>query len=309
MVLKIGYLIEKEMSHVVYHSILFAVLTMILHSFLDFDLSFYYLLFITFVCFGILNTFPNSTVDSKKAGKENWITKGIFIGINILFLCMNIKLFWSDIELRYKVTVETSFEEKYNLYRKWNQKLPYNREFKVKQIKLIEAYQVKYPEKDILYTEEILENVKALLKHEKYYERFDMQTRFINCSLHLLGQGKNEEMIKNIEEGLNLFQKNKVQRRYNSYSYLKRMSEINQTAQKLLEKSQIVEKELEQIQLRELARKFYQLNLDEYEESKTYIEESMKANEEQEEYLKALLEYKQKAQNQIEEIEKNGTKI
>lgn len=292
---KRSYSIIRDNSNIRYQSILCAVLTIIIHSFLDFDLSFFYLLLVTFVAFGILTSFHQEEFRKKDTVKRNWMLKGMLIGMVTILMFINLKDFIVGIQMSQKITNRSSFEEKYEFYEKSNELLPYNKEFKIKKIKLIEAYQFKYPEKQIEYTEEILQNVEFLLKNEKYYNRFEMQARFVGNSINLLGMRKDEEMIKNIEEGYTLIKNNNVQRRYSAYAYLTRKSGIHEIAQTLMEKSNVIENEEEKAKLKELARGFYQLNIEEYEEDKSYLVKAVSNEKEREEYLEALLQYKEEA--------------
>lgn len=300
--IKRSYHIIKNSSNVMYQSILCAVLTIVIHSFLDFDLSFYYLLFITFVAIGILTSFHEEKYEKSEVAKANWIIKGILIVIVSIFTIINFKNFIIKVQFNNKITTTSTFEEKYEFYGKANKLLPYNQEFKTKMIILIESYQFKYPEKDVEYTEEILENVKYMLKYEKYYDRFEMQTKFVNCSIKLLGTEKNEGMMNNIEEGYKLIKDSNVQRRYSPYSYLIRKSGIHKIAQSLIEKSSTIKNEEEIIKLKELANRFYQLNIDEYEEDKSYLTKAVINEDEREELLEELLLYKKEALKRIEEI-------
>lgn len=294
--------IIKNSSNVMYQSILCAVLTIIIHSSLDFDLSFYYLLFITFVGIGILTSFNQKELEKKNIVKGNWITKGILIIIVSILTIINLKSFIVPVQFKSKITNTSTFEEKYEFYSKVNKLIPYNQEFKVKMIVLIEAYQFKYPEKDVEYTKEILENVEYLLKYEKYYDRFEMQSKFVNCSIKLLGLEKDEQMLYNIQEGYELIKNSGVQRKYSPYSYLIRKSGIRKIALKLIEKSDMTSSEEEKLTLVELAKKFYQLNIDEYEEDKNYLTKSINNEEERKEFLDELYLYKKDAIEKIEEL-------
>ncbi len=296
--------------NVEYFSLLCAVGIILLHSCLDFDLSFFYGLWIVFMGLAMLNGFQKQDFETKSNPIGNWLIKGMLIGVLCLEINFNIKTLCSTLELKYTVNVETSFQERYELYGKWIEKMPYDRDFRLKMINLLESYQDLYPEKEREFTEEILTLAKHILRYEKWHYKFEMQAKLVQCSIDLLDYDSEVEMMQNIENGIELIKTNPVQRQYSLYYYLERIGGIDEIGKALLEKSMIFPEE--ESHLKELAKEVYQINLDEYENNKNYIETTVEYEFERKEDLKGLERCKQnalKAIKAIKEIEKNEEKI
>lgn len=281
-----------------YNSVLCAVLAIILHSFLDLDLSFFYLLLITFILLGILTSFNKK---SNTIAKRNWLIKVMYIVIICVIMHTNTKMFIAKLIVDKTITTKTSFEEKYNIYEKCNKLLPYNSEYKIKMIKLIEAYEFKYPDKKIEHSKKILECAKYLGKYERYYNKFEIQSKIILNSIELIGVEENEQLLINIEDGYRAIKDNKLIKRNYVNKCLKRKYEINKIAENILQKSSTIKDE--SIRLKQLTKQFYLLNIEEYEENKNHIENYQEdMYMEKEEALELLLKYKEEAIEKIKEL-------
>lgn len=249
---------------------------------------------------GILIAFKEK---SPTTVKKNWSIKVIFIGIVTIIMCINTKIFIAQTVVDKTITTKTSFQNKYEIYENCNKLLPYNSEYKIKIIKLIEAYEFKYPDKKIEFSKKILEYAKYLVKYEKYYNQSEIQSKLVLNSIELIGIEENSEMIKNIKDGYELIKNNKLKKHsYINYTIMRR-SQINKIAENLIKESSIIDDEKLKIELKKLAKQFYLLNRDEYEENKKYIENYADDTYiEKEKLLNLLLNYKEEAIKKIEEM-------
>lgn len=300
LVLKKTYFVIKQERDLHYISILCAFATLGIHSLVDFDLSFFYLLLIAVMFLGMLDAFNCKT---ETLEKKNWPIKCVCIGISIFLICVNINCVIAQTMVARKIDVRTSFEDKYEIYEKCNRLLPYNRDYKEKMLKLIEAYEFKYPERAIEFARKKLEYAEYLLKYEKYHSQSEMQRRIVFNSIELLGEEESEQMMENIQNGYELIKNNELkQRNYLNYSTTRR-AKINEIAEKLITKSAEIIDENQKTQLKELAKNFYSLHIEEYEKNREFVEKY--AGDEffsKEELLEILKNYKEEASKKIEEM-------
>lgn len=241
--------------------------------------------------------------ENSKIKNKNWLTKILLISTIIIIMFVNIKIFIVQVLLDNYITPQMSFEERYNIYEKCNNMLPYNRVCKENIIRLIEAYEYNYPDKKIEYSKKVLEYSKDLLKFEKYYNRFNMQTRLVIRSIDLFETENIDDMIKNIEDGLYLIKNYKIR----DQEYINLCLRVNtkniQIGDKLLNEYIKMENLLQREKIKELAKKFYKLNIDKYEEDKKVFENKLKnaSDEEKDLLFEMLLNYKEDALKKIGE--------
>ncbi len=146
-------------------SLLFAILLVLLHSTLDFGMSFFYINFITFILYSMIE------FNDKKIEIKNHFVEIILIVVSI------ISIYIFSVELFYNKYSEEIKQNDYNKINVYNELLPFNAYITTKKYNMIE-YNKKISDIEKLNT------LKKLIRNEKYITN-NINLKYINKYLKL----------------------------------------------------------------------------------------------------------------------------
>ena len=196
LVIKYSYVYLKEQKNPEYIAILCSILVVFLHSFLDFDMSYMCIMIMIFTLLGIVNAMAIPEKRDKKKTK-NIINSLIFIGlIPILGINgLNHYMYSQMQETESEEDVDIAYEKLQTI----NQYPTYLSSVIEKKIELTQIYSRIY---EIDKNEEIIEDLKWMLKYEKYNNTLE------NCKQLIEAYNDIENMTEEeyIEKVLKLIQ-------------------------------------------------------------------------------------------------------
>ena len=215
LVIKYSYVYLKEQKNPEYIAILCSILVVFLHSFLDFDMSYMCIMIMIFTLLGIVNAMAIPEKRDKKKTK-NIINSLIFIGlIPILGINgLNHYMYSQMQETESEEDVDIAYEKLQTI----NQYPTYLSSVIEKKIELTQIYSRIY---EIDKNEEIIEDLKWMLKYEKYNNTLENCKQLIEAYNDIENMTE-EEYIEKVEEICNIAKNTRIPELYNVSSNLKR---------------------------------------------------------------------------------------
>ncbi len=256
-----------------YCNIIFlSILMIVLHSFIDFDMSFFCIKIIVFMGLGILSGYKIENI------KNETINKLFSILLVIIFMISAIE--------NSKIFIINNNMEKYNEIaeiEKVTKLLPYSLQLKERQLEIL------YEKQD---NEQILKIVKQIMKTEKNYNKFILYDIVENIAINQIDNGQEQEGMENLEKAYNIFAKeNTLKLDMNNYKNI--CQTIENTCKKLEN----------QLKYKQIILKLNQLIIDTVNEFEENIKDYEITRKSKEEYLKikvTLENYKENAEKYIQ---------
>lgn len=257
-----------------YCNIIFLSISMIiLHSFIDFDMSFFCIKIIVFTGLGILAGFKTENIKNKVVNK--------IISI-VLLLIFTISAIENS-----KIFIINNNMEKYNEIaeiEKVTKLLPYSLQLKERQLEIL------YEKQD---NEQILKIVRQIMKIEKNYNKLILYDIIENIAINQIDNGQEQEGMENLEKAYYIFAKeNTLKLDMNNYKNI--CQTIENTCKKLEN----------QLKYKQIILKLNQLIIDTVNEFEENIKDYEITRKSKEEYLKikvTLENYKENAEKYIQE--------
>ena len=256
-----------------YCNIIFlSILMIVLHSFIDFDMSFFCIKIIVFMGLGILSGYKIENI------KNETINKLFSILLVIIFMISAIE--------NSKIFIINNNMEKYNEIaeiEKVTKLLPYSLQLKERQLEIL------YEKQD---NEQILKIVGQIMKIEKNYNKFILYDIVENIAINQIDNGQEQEGMENLEKAYNIFAKeNTLKLDMNNYKNI--CQTIENTCKKLEN----------QLKYKQIILKLNQLIIDTVNEFEENIKDYEITRKSKEEYLKikvTLENYKENAEKYIQ---------
>ena len=272
LVIIVRIMLKNKKEH--YCNIIFlSILLIILHSCMDFDMSFFCIKIFVFIGLGILSGFETENIKNKILNK---VVAIILIVIFMISSVENFKIFVINNDIG-DITKKTELDKLAKL-------LPYSIQIKEQQL------QNSYQEND---DEKVLKVLDEIIKIERNYDEFILYGIIENIAIKQLEIGDQEKGLENIEKAYQVFEKrNKAKLDMDNYKYI--CQTLENTCQKLENK----------LKYKQSIIKIEQLIIDTVNEFEKNIKDYEITRKSKQEYLeiKMLLnKYKQKAERYIME--------
>lgn len=272
LVIIVRIMLKNKKEH--YCNIIFlSILLIILHSCMDFDMSFFCIKIFVFIGLGILSGFETENIKNKILNK---VVAIILIVIFMISSVENLKIFVINNDIG-DITKKTELDKLAKL-------LPYSLQIREQQL------QNSYQEND---DEKVLKVLDEIIKIERNYDEFILYGIIENIAIKQLEIGEQEKGLENLEKAYQLFEKrNKAKLDMDNYKYI--CQTLENTCQKLENK----------LKYKQSIIKIEQLIIDtvnEFEENIKDYEITRKSKQEYLEIKVLLNKYKQKAERYIME--------
>ena len=272
LVIIVRIMLKNKKEH--YCNIIFlSILLIILHSCMDFDMSFFCIKIFVFIGLGILSGFETENIKNKILNK---VVAIILIVIFMISSVENFKIFVINNDIG-DITKKTELDKLAKL-------LPYSIQIKEQQL------QNSYQEND---DEKVLKVLDEIIKIERNYDEFISYGVIENIAIKQLEIGEQEKGLENLEKAYQVFEKrNKAKLDMDNYKYI--CQTLENTCQKLENK----------LKYKQSIIKIEQLIIDTVNEFEKNIKDYEITRKSKQEYLeiKMLLnKYKQKAERYIME--------
>lgn len=256
-----------------YCNIIFlSILMIVLHSFIDFDMSFFCIKIIVFMGLGILSGYKTVNIKNETTNK--------------LFSILLVIIFMISAIENSKIFIINNNMEKYNEIaeiEKVTKLLPYSLQLKERQLEIL------YEKQD---NEQILKIVKQIMKTEKNYNKFILYDIVENIAINQIDNGQEQKGMENLEKAYNIFAKeNTLKLDMNNYKNI--CQTIENTCKKLEN----------QLKYKQIILKLNQLIIDTVNEFEENIKDYEITRKSKEEYLKikvTLENYKENAEKYIQ---------
>lgn len=272
LVIIVRIMLKNKKEH--YCNIIFlSILLIILHSCMDFDMSFFCIKIFVFIGLGILSGFETENIKNKILNK---VVAIILIVIFMISSVENLKIFVINNDIG-DITKKTELDKLAKL-------LPYSLQIREQQL------QNSYQEND---DEKVLKVLDEIIKIERNYDEFILYGIIENIAIKQLEIGEQEKGLENLEKAYQVFEKrNKAKLDMDNYKYI--CQTLENTCQKLENK----------LKYKQSIIKIEQLIIDtvnEFEENIKDYEITRKSKQEYLEIKVLLNKYKQKAERYIME--------
>lgn len=272
LVIIVRIMLKNKKEH--YCNIIFlSILLIILHSCMDFDMSFFCIKIFVFIGLGILSGFETENIKNKILNK---VVAIILIVIFMISSVENLKIFVINNDIG-DITKKTELDKLAKL-------LPYSLQIREQQL------QNSYQEND---DEKVLKVLDEIIKIERNYDEFISYGVIENIAIKQLEIGEQEKGLENLEKAYQVFEKrNKAKLDMDNYKYI--CQTLENTCQKLENK----------LKYKQSIIKIEQLIIDtvnEFEENIKDYEITRKSKQEYLEIKMLLNKYKQKAEKYIME--------
>ena len=256
-----------------YCNIIFlSILMIVLHSFIDFDMSFFCIKIIVFMGLGILSGYKTVNIKNETTNK--------------LFSILLVIIFMISAIENSKIFIINNNMEKYNEIaeiEKVTKLLPYSLQLKERQLEIL------YEKQD---NEQILKIVGQIMKIEKNYNKFILYDIVENIAINQIDNGQEQKGMENLEKAYNIFAKeNTLKLDMNNYKNI--CQTIENTCKKLEN----------QLKYKQIILKLNQLIIDTVNEFEENIKDYEITRKSKEEYLKikvTLENYKENAEKYIQ---------
>lgn len=272
LVIIVRIMLKNKKEH--YCNIIFlSILLIILHSCMDFDMSFFCIKIFVFIGLGILSGFETENIKNKILNK---VVAIILIVIFMISSVENFKIFVINNDIG-DITKKTELDKLAKL-------LPYSLQIREQQLQNL------YQEND---DEKVLKVLDEIIKIERNYDEFISYGVIENIAIKQLEIGEQEKGLENLEKAYQVFEKrNKAKLDMDNYKYI--CQTLENTCQKLENK----------LKYKQSIIKIEQLIIDtvnEFEENIKDYEITRKSKQEYLEIKVLLNKYKQKAERYIME--------
>lgn len=262
----INYIKNKDKNETI-NGVFLIFLLMVLHSMMDFDLSFLCIIIQLFICIGILNNNIGERLGSDYGFKE----KIIVIGKHIIdYICIISFLLVSitsivfiyaenseeNINTKLKTTEDYKIaSEQYENIVKLN---PIKKNYKIKLINNLNGY-IKLNPNDVEMNNKYKNYIQTLRKDEPYYSRMTLQTMLMTNYIQTINDDNKQEYIKEIENIYNDIKNDKEPLEFNVNNIVNRVQSIS----KLYDEANKKYKETGFNELKEISDKLYNLLIEE----------------------------------------------
>ena len=211
LVIIVRIMLKNKKEH--YCNIIFlSILLIILHSCMDFDMSFFCIKIFVFIGLGILSGFETENIKNKILNK---VVAIILIVIFMISSVENFKIFVINNDIG-DITKKTELDKLAKL-------LPYSIQIKEQQL------QNSYQEND---DEKVLKVLDEIIKIERNYDEFILYGIIENIAIKQLEIGEQEKGLENLEKAYQVFEKrNKAKLDMDNYKYI--CQTLENTCQKL----------------------------------------------------------------------------
>ena len=271
LVIKIKTILKNKKNQ--YCNIIFlSILMIVLHSFIDFDMSFFCIKIIVFMGLGILSGYKTVNIKNETTNK--------------LFSILLVIIFMISAIENSKIFIINNNMEKYNEIaeiEKVTKLLPYSLQLKERQLEIL------YEKQD---NEQILKIVGQIMKIEKNYNKFILYDIVENIAINQIDNGQEQKGMENLEKAYNIFAKeNTLKLDMNNYKNI--CQTIENTCKKLEN----------QLKYKQIILKLNQLIIDTVNEFEENIKDYEITRKSKEEYLKikvTLENYKENAEKYIQ---------
>lgn len=257
-----------------YCNIIFLSISMIiLHSFIDFDMSFFCIKIIVFMGLGVIAGYKAENI---KNGIVNKVISILLVVVFITSAIENSKIFILDNNIE-KYNEKTEIEKVAKL-------LPYSLQIKEKQLELSSKEQ---------NNEQTLKIVEEIMKIEKNYNKFILYDIIENIAINQISSGQEQKGMENLEKAYQIFAKENTEK-LNMNNYKNICQTLENTCKKLEN----------QLKYKQIILKLNQLIIDTVNEFEENIKDYEITRKSKEEYfkIKIILEnYKETANKYIQE--------
>lgn len=246
-----------------YITILIACSSIFLHSLLDFDMTFMFVMYIMFIYLGIIRSIIIEDDEKKRKVVINNYIKSVvsFVLIGFVFY-LNLNEFISAQILYPKIKYSNiTFSDKIEIIKQCEKCVPYNYEYKMKKLKYLEINKDIEEDKIKEIALEEIETIKYMLKYEKEYNQTYLYKKLVDSTLDIIDESNLNLVIDNLYLSYKAFKENPVQQRYSQDAYIQRMKYIAKISEELENKYE----KIKDVRLKELSELFNNINVDEYD--------------------------------------------
>ena len=284
-------------------SIVISLLVIVLHSLLDFDMSFLIVLILFFLYMGIIvSKFKTEKKEStQKRNLQIIVPSVISIIIISISIILNAKICYITLVIDKKIAKTRTYEEKYNLLEQETKLLPVYRGTYIDRITFLKLHKEKTLELIEIYNNNIIKDLKYLIKYEKYNNQIEMYNELAMSSIENMNIKSKDEMIKNVQYAYSLIVDNPIQKKYNIQEQIKRVRYIYTISVSLYKKSE----EMNDFNLKLLSQKFANINIKKFDETIQIISDYNKCRYPKDRvslYKEAIEEYCNKSKEIIKNI-------